>query len=52
MAAHTHDAVGGVRTETKAHNHIVTRDVTQDPAVTKLVDEAGRRRELRTSDSR
>ncbi|MET9261853.1 bifunctional metallophosphatase/5'-nucleotidase [Amycolatopsis sp. NPDC004079] len=29
-----------VRSQTKAHNEIVTRDVTPDPAVTKLVDEA------------
>ncbi|WP_157358007.1 bifunctional metallophosphatase/5'-nucleotidase [Amycolatopsis nigrescens] len=29
-----------VRAATKAHNEIVTRDVTPDPAVTKLVDEA------------
>ncbi|MYW91887.1 bifunctional metallophosphatase/5'-nucleotidase [Amycolatopsis rubida] len=29
-----------VRSQTKAHNEIVTRDVTADPAVTKLVDEA------------
>ncbi|MFD9894956.1 bifunctional metallophosphatase/5'-nucleotidase [Amycolatopsis sp. NPDC059027] len=29
-----------VRSQTKAHNEIVTRDVTPDPEVTKLVDEA------------
>ncbi|MET7990276.1 bifunctional metallophosphatase/5'-nucleotidase [Amycolatopsis sp. NPDC005232] len=29
-----------IRSQTKAHNEIVTRDVTPDPAVTKLVDEA------------
>ncbi|WP_037364399.1 bifunctional metallophosphatase/5'-nucleotidase, partial [Amycolatopsis orientalis] len=29
-----------VRAQTKAHNEIVTRDVTPDPAVAKLVDEA------------
>ena len=29
-----------VRSETKGHNEIVTRDVTPDPAVTKLVDQA------------
>jgi 5'-nucleotidase len=29
-----------VRSQTKAHNEIVTRDVTPDPAVVKLVDEA------------
>ncbi|WP_033289961.1 bifunctional metallophosphatase/5'-nucleotidase [Amycolatopsis jejuensis] len=29
-----------VRAQTKAHNEIVTRDVTPDPAVQKLVDEA------------
>ncbi|HWD04622.1 MAG TPA: bifunctional metallophosphatase/5'-nucleotidase [Amycolatopsis sp.] len=29
-----------VRSQTKAHNEIVTRDVTPDPAVAKLVDEA------------
>ncbi|MEW2501809.1 MULTISPECIES: bifunctional metallophosphatase/5'-nucleotidase [unclassified Amycolatopsis] len=29
-----------IRSQTKAHNEIVTRDVTPDPAVAKLVDEA------------
>ncbi|MEV4600446.1 bifunctional metallophosphatase/5'-nucleotidase [Amycolatopsis sp. NPDC049253] len=29
-----------IRSQTKAHNEVVTRDVTPDPAVAKLVDEA------------
>ncbi|QRP46202.1 bifunctional UDP-sugar hydrolase/5'-nucleotidase [Amycolatopsis sp. FDAARGOS 1241] len=33
----THDVV---RSQTQAHNEVVTRDVTPDPAVAKLVDEA------------